>query len=434
MSKRTHEVVIIGGGFGGLRAAKRLKKAPVKVTLIDRRNFHLFQPLLYQVATGALSPADISSPLRGILKKAKNVQVLMADVTDIDLAAREVIMGEGNRITYDSLIIATGMHHQYFGHEEWAPFAPGLKTIEDATEIRRRILSAFEQAEMETNPEKRKALLTFVVVGAGPTGVEMAGSISEIAQLTLRDNFRNINPADARVILVEGVERVLPTYPTMLSQKALDTLKKHAIEVRTQSFVTDIGPEQVVLKVGDQLETIATKTVIWATGVIGSPLGKLLAEKTGAELDKQGRLLVQPDLSVPGHPEIFVIGDLAHYEQDGKPLPGVAQVAMQGGAYVAEIIQKRLKGEAVEAVEKPFHYTNFGNLATIGWTSAVADLPFRIRLWGFAGWLFWVFVHLMKIVEFENRVSVFVQWVFNYFTRNRSARLITNLPEAKENP
>ncbi len=417
-----HRVVIIGGGFGGLSAAKKLRKTAAAVTLIDRRNFHLFQPLLYQVATGALSPADISSPLRGILKKAKNVQVLMAEVTDIDPQTREVVMGE-KRVGYDSLIIATGVRHHYFGNDQWEAYAPGLKTIEDATNIRSRILSAFERAELENDPQQRQALLTFVVVGGGPTGVEMAGAISEIAHLTLKDNFRNINPAETRIVLVEGVENVLPTYPGFLSDKALNTLQNHHIEARTKTFVTAIQPGRVTLKQGEQVETIATATVLWAAGVLASPLGKLLAEKAGATLDRFGRVMVQPDLTVAGHPEIFVIGDLAHLEIAGKPLPGVAQVAIQGGAYAAKLIQKRLQGTAFD---KPFHYTNFGNLATIGWSSAVADLPFKIRLWGFVGWLFWVFVHLMKMVEFENRVVIFVQWVFNYFTRNRSARLITN--------
>ena len=417
-----HRVVIVGGGFGGLSAAKKLKKAPATVTLIDRRNFHLFQPLLYQVATGALSPADISSPLRGILKKAKNVQVIMAEVTDIDPQAREVTMGD-RRVSYDSLIIAAGVRHQYFGNDQWEAYAPGLKTIEDATKIRSRILSAFERAEIESDPQKRQALLTFVVVGGGPTGVEMAGAISEIAHLTLRDNFRNINPADTRILLIEGVEHVLSSYPVALSGKALNTLQSHHIEVRTNTFVTDIQPDRVTLKQGDRLETIATATVLWAAGVLASPLGQLLAEKADATLDRFGRVMVQPDLTIVGHPEIFVIGDLAHLEIDGKLLPGVAQVAIQGGAHAAKVIQKRLQGATFD---KPFRYTNFGNLATIGWSSAVADLPFKIRLWGIVGWLFWVFVHLMKMVEFENRIIIFVQWVFNYFTRNRSARLITN--------
>lgn len=417
-----HRVVIVGGGFGGLSAAKKLKKAPATITLIDRRNFHLFQPLLYQVATGALSPADISSPLRGILKKAKNVQVIMAEVTDIDPQAREVTMGD-RRVGYDSLIIAAGVRHQYFGNDQWEAYAPGLKTIEDATKIRSRILSAFERAEIESDPQKRQALLTFVVVGGGPTGVEMAGAISEIAHLTLRDNFRNINPADTRILLIEGVEHVLSSYPVVLSGKALKTLQSHHIEVRTNTFVTDIQPDRVTLKQGDQLETIATATILWAAGILASPLGQLLAENADATLDRFGRVMVQPDLTIVGHPEIFVIGDLAHLEIDGKLLPGVAQVAIQGGAYAAKVIQKRLQGATFD---KPFRYTNFGNLATIGWSSAVADLPFKIRLWGIVGWLFWVFVHLMKMVEFENRIIIFVQWVFNYFTRNRSARLITN--------
>ncbi len=417
-----HHVVVIGGGFGGLQVAKALRRAPVQLTLIDRRNFHLFQPLLYQVATGGLSPANITAPIRAILKRQANVEVLMGEVIDIDVANRRVILSDG-AVPYDTLVVAAGVRHHYLGHDQWEDMAPGLKTIEDALNIRRRVLLAFEAAERETDPAAIRRWLTFVVVGAGPTGVELAGALGEIANYTLRQNFRHIDPTQARILLVEGTGRVLPTYPPRLSQNAADSLARLGVTVCTNTFVTDVQPDSVTLKRGEQVETIPARTVLWAAGVQGSPLGRALAEATGVQLDRAGRVLVQPDLSLPGHPEIFVIGDLANYPyQGGQPLPGLAPVAMQQGAYVAGLIQQRLRGEG--GAPRPFHYRDRGTMATIGRAAAVADLRL-IRLSGLPGWIAWLFVHLMTLVEFQNRVLVLFQWAWNYFTRNRSARLIT---------
>ncbi len=416
----THRVVIVGGGFGGLSTARALKRAPVQVTLLDRRNFHLFQPLLYQVATGGLSPANIATPLRAILKRQKNVEVFLADVTDVDVAERRVVLTDGY-LPYDTLIIAAGVRHHYFGHDDWEQYAPGLKTIEDATEIRRRVLLAFEAAELEINPEKVKTWLTFVVVGGGPTGVELAGAIGEIARHTLRNNFRHIDPAQAQVILLEGTARVLPPYPPELSARAADDLWRLGVTVRTGAQVTDIQPDSVTFRQGEKSETIQAQTGLWAAGIQGSPLGHKLAESAGAEVDRAGRLIVQPDLTLPGHPEILVIGDLAHFShQTGQPLPGVAQVAMQQGKYAADLIQARLTGASLA----PFHYHDKGNMATIGRAAAVADLG-RLRFTGLIGWLLWLFIHLLYIVQFENRLLVMLQWGWSYVTRNRSARLIT---------
>jgi len=415
-----HHVVIIGGGFGGLQAAINLKRAPVKVTLLDRRNFHLFQPLLYQVATGSLSPANIASPLREVLKRQKNVQVLLAEVCDIDAAHRQVILRDG-AIGFDTLIVAAGARDNYFGHEDWEEFAPGLKTIEDATEIRRRILLAFEAAERDLDPERVKALLTFVIVGGGPTGVEMAGALAEIAHDTLKNNFRRINPAEARIILLEGTDRVLPPFPPPLSSKAKASLERLGVVVRTGALVTDLQVNCVTVRHGEQSETIPTHTIIWAAGVQASPLGKALASATGAGLDRGGRVIVQPDMSLPGHPNIFVIGDLANFShQTGKPLPGVAPPAMQEGRYVAQLIAARLTGKTMPS----FVYKDHGSMATIGRAHAVADLGW-IRFSGHLAWLTWLFVHLINIVEFQNRIMVLLQWAWNYFTRHRSARLIT---------
>ncbi len=413
-------VVIIGGGFGGLHAATSLRRADVQITLIDRRNFHLFQPLLYQVATGALSPANIAAPLRDILKHQKNTEVLLAEVMDFDVDKREVILTDG-RVPYDTLILAAGVRHAYFGNDQWEAVAPGLKTIEDATEIRRRVLLAFEAAERETDPEQIRKWLTFVVVGGGPTGVELAGALGEIANYTLKDNFRRIDPASAKVILLEGTDRVLPPYPTDLSARAAESLRKLGVTVRTNAIVTDIHTDRVTIRTGEQTETIDAYTVLWGAGVQGSPLGRKLAAATGAELDRAGRIIVQPDLSLPNHPEIFVIGDLANYtHQNGKPLPGVAQVAMQQGKYVARIIQSRLDNKSLE----PFHYRDLGNMATIGRASAVADLG-RFHFSGWLGWMMWLFIHLLYIVQYQSRILVFIQWGWSYFTRNRAARLIT---------
>ncbi len=421
MSTAPHRVVIIGGGFGGLHAAARLKRAPVQVTLVDRRNFHLFQPLLYQVATGGLSPANIAAPLRGILRRQKNCEVLLAEVVDFDLAAREVITAEG-RLAYDSLIVAAGSSHSYFGHDEWEKLAPGLKTIEDATQIRGRVLRAFEEAELEDDADRRRALLTFVVAGGGPTGVELAGALSELARHTLKHDFHIINPADARIILVEGGPRILPPYPEDLSRKAEQVLVSLGVTVRDNSLVSDIQPHQVTVKSGDVEEVIPTETVLWAAGVSASPLARKLAAAVGSETDRPGRVTVGPDLTLPDHPEVFVIGDMAHCPgEDGKPLPGVAPVAIQQGRYAAALIRRRLQGKPA----KPFHYRHMGDLATIGRSSAVANM-FGIKLAGYFAWLMWLFIHLMNLVQFQNRVLVFLQWAWSYFTHARTARLITD--------
>jgi NADH dehydrogenase len=415
-----HRVVIIGGGFGGLSAARRLKHAPVQVTLIDRYNYHLFQPLLYQVATGSLSPANIAEPLRNILKRQTNTRVLLAEATRIDAPNRRVILSDGS-IEYDSLIIAAGSSHQYFGHEEWGKFAPGLKNIDDATNMRSRILLAFEAAERESDPVKLQEWMTFVIVGGGPTGVELAGALAEIARDTLRQNFRDIDPNKARIILVEGTDRILPTYPPVLSEAARRMLVRLGVTVRTGSIVTGISEHLVTIREDTTTEEIPTRTILWAAGVLGSPLGSLLSRDTGAASDKAGRIIVAPDLSVPGHPEIFVIGDLANFShQTGKPLPGVAQPAIQQGKYVARAIERRLQGEASPA----FHYFDKGNLAVIGRGAAVADLNW-LRLSGIPAWLIWIFIHLLYIVEFQNRLLILLQWSWLYITYDRSARLIT---------
>jgi len=416
-----HRVVIIGGGFGGLYAARALGKAPVDVTLIDRRNFHLFQPLLYQVATGALSPANIAAPLRAVLKRHRNTRVLLADATGFDLARREVMLNDGT-LPYDSLIVATGARHHYFGHPEWERFAPGLKTVEDATNMRRRILSAFEAAERSSDPKEQEALLTFVVVGGGPTGVELAGALADVAHHALRNDFRAIRPTRSRILLLEGLDRILTNYPPKLSAKAAASLARLGVTVRTGAAVTDIQDDRVTFRCGNETEVVRTHTVLWGAGVQASPLGKALAEATGAELDRAGRVVVQPDLSLPGRPEVFVIGDLANFpHQTGKPLPGVAPVAMQQGRYVADLIVRRLRGEAVPG---PFRYKDRGNMATIGRAAAVADLGW-LKLSGFLAWMTWLFIHILFLIEFENRLLVLTQWAWNYFTRNRSARLIT---------
>jgi NADH dehydrogenase len=417
----THRVVIVGGGFGGLQAARSLKRAPVQVTLIDRRNFHLFQPLLYQVATGGLSPANIAAPLRSVLRRQKNVEVILGDAVDIDVAGRRVILSDGE-VPYDTLIVAAGATHSYFGRDEWAALAPGLKTVEDATEIRRRILLAFEAAEREPDAKRREAWMTFVLVGGGPTGCELAGALSEIARHTLRDDFRRINPWDAKLILVEASDRVLSAYPPELSAKARESLERLGITVRTGTLVTDIHEDDVVLKSGERTEQVPARTVIWAAGVKASNLGKALATQTGAALDRAGRVSVEPDLTLPAHPEIFVIGDMANYvHQGGKPLPGVAPVAMQQGGYAAKTIDRRLKGKSPLP---PFRYKDRGSMATIGRRAAVAQVS-RFKLSGFLAWLMWLFVHLIELIEFQNRLLVLIQWAWNYLTFNRSARLIT---------
>src|ERR1700693_1507991 len=414
-----HRVVILGGGFGGLYAAKALRKAPVQLTVLDRRNFHLFQPLLYQVATGSLSPGEIASPLRAVLRRQQNAQVLMGEAMDLEAEHRRVILDSGD-LEYDTLIVATGSTDAYFGHDDWKRVAPGLKSIEEATEIRHKILYAFEAAEKEHDPAIRREWLTFVLVGGGPTGVELAGALGEIAHDTLRRDFRSIRPQEAVILLVEGGPRVLPTYPEDLSAKAEISLKRLGVTVRTNAFVTGIDPTSVTVKIPGGTERIAARTVIWSAGVQASPFGRKLQRQTGAQLDRAGRVTVAPDCSVPGHPEIFVIGDLAHLEQDGKLLPGVAQVAMQEGGYVAKLIQKRLQGETVA----PFRYFDKGNLAVIGRAAAVAEIG-KLHISGLLAWITWLFVHLMYLVEFSNRVLVFIHWGFLYLTWDRGARLIT---------
>jgi NADH:ubiquinone reductase (H+-translocating) len=414
-------VVIVGGGFGGLYAARSLKHAAVDVTLIDRRNFHLFQPLLYQVATGALSPGEIASPLRYVLNRQKNTRVLLAEVMDIDVDKREVVLNDHSRVPYDTVIFATGATHSYFGHPEWEPFAPGLKTVEDATEIRTRVLLAFERAERITDdPQARHASLTFVIVGGGPTGVELAGAIAEISRDTLKKDFRSINPADANIFLIEGTDRLLPTYPPKLSRAAERALIKLGVHTRTGAMVTGIDEHGVAVKSGNSVTEIPARTVLWAAGVAASPIGKMLSDRLGLTLDKAGRVPVEPDLSVAGHPELLVIGDLAAFLQDGKQVPGVAPTAIQQGHYAAKLITSRLRNEN----PKPFRYFDKGSLATIGRNQAVAEIgPFQFS--GILAWLAWLFIHLLYIVEFENRLLIVVQWAYDYFTHNRGARLIT---------
>ncbi len=422
---RRHRVVIVGGGFGGLAAARALRGAPVEVTLLDRRNFHLFQPLLYQVATGSLSPANIAAPLRALLRRQRNARVLLAEARAFDPANRRVLLADGD-LPYDTLVVAGGVSHHYFGHDEWAPLAPGLKTVEDATEIRSRILLAFERAERARDDAARAPLLTFVVVGGGPTGVELAGALAEIARATLRDEFRRMDPGAARILLLEAAQRVLPTYPPDLSRAAEVALRRLGVVVRTGAVVSGVRAGVVEIGAGAGAEAVAAETVLWAAGVRASPLGRELARATGAPLDRAGRVRVAADLTVPGHPEIVVIGDLAYCERAGAPLPGVAPVAMQQGAYAGRLIRARLRGRA----PAPFSYRDRGTLATIGRHAAVADV-FGVRFTGYPAWLVWLFVHLMNIVQFRNRLLVLVQWAWNYWTCDRSARLITGETAAR---
>ena len=417
-----HHVVIVGGGFGGLKAAKALRDRPVQVTLVDKRNFHLFQPLLYQIATGGLSPGDIAYPLRAAVSGAMNIEVLAAEVVDILPDKRRVVLSDGE-LAYDSLIVATGVTHHYFGHDEWAGLATGLKTIEDALQMRRRILLAFEAAERETDPTRRRAWLNFVIVGGGPTGVELAGAIAGLANETLVNEFRNIDPRKTQIILLEGTERILNTFPEELSAKAEKALVSRGIDVRKSTFLTDIYDGGVSIRENkNRIEVhLATHTVLWAAGTMASPIGRILAERTGVALDSLGRVVVEPDLSVPGHLNIFVIGDLAHYaHQTGAPLPGVAQVAMQQGVYVARIVLARLQDKKL----KPFKYKDKGTMAVIGRNAAVADLG-SLHLNGFSAWLIWLFVHISFLIGFDNKLLVLIQWSWYYLTRKRGARLIT---------
>ena len=405
-------IVIIGGGFGGLYAAKSLKNAAIELTMVDRRNHHLFQPLLYQVATAALSPGDIAYPIRAILSRQRNARVLLADAVSVNLNSRKVSLRDGE-IGYDFLILATGARHAYFGHEEWETEAPGLKSLEDALEIRRRILLAFERAERISDEADRKAYLTFVVIGGGPTGVELAGAIAEISRQVLVRDFRSIDPREAKVFLVEAGSRILSTFPKPLSEAAVASLQKLGVEVLQGNPVTGIKRGEVAL--GER--AILAETILWGAGVIASPLARSL----GVPLDRSGRVIVQPDLSIPGHPEAFVIGDMAVFtHQTGHPLPGTCPVAIQQGRHVAMNIRRRLNGQSIE----PFRYVNRGNLATIGRAHAVADLG-KIRLSGLPAWLAWLFVHIFFLIGFRNRFIVIFEWAWAYFTFQRGARLIT---------
>lgn len=428
MSTEEHRVVIVGGGFGGLCAARDLRRPPFAVTLIDRRNHHLFQPLLYQVATGGLSPANIAAPLRSLLKRQSGSQVRLGEVKGFDLDRRRVRLEDGEEIAYDSLIVAAGAGQSYFGHPEWAKLAPGLKTLEDATRIRRRVLLAFERAEIEPSEERRRALLTFAVVGAGPTGVELAGALAEISRRTLAGEFRHIDPAAARVLLIEGGDRVLPAFPESLSRKAAGSLEGLGVTLRLGELVKAIEPGEIELQdSGGERSRVACETVLWAAGVEASPLGRALAEGSDAELDASGRVVVEADCSLAGREEVFVIGDLASYRHGvERPLPGLAAVAMQQGRYVARLLRLRRRGR----VSEPFRYLDKGNMATIGRRKAVAEIA-GLRFSGLFAWLTWLFVHLLYLAEFQNRVLVLVQWGWNYFTRNRSARLITAEPMAE---
>ncbi len=414
-------VVIVGGGFGGLAAARALRRAPVQVTLVDRRNHHLFQPLLYQVATAGLSPADIAYPIRAILSRQANAHVLLAEAVSVDVAQQELVLKDG-RLGYDYLILATGARHAYFGHEEWEPLAPGLKSLEDALEIRRRILLAFEKAEREVDPDARRALLTIVVVGGGPTGVELAGAIAEIARQVMKDDFRAIDPTETRVVLVEAGPRVLASFPESLSARAQEALEQRGVEVQTGVRVTAIAPGVVTLGT----EQLASATVLWAAGVAASPLVASL----GVPRDPVGRVKVEPDCTIPGHSEIFVIGDAATaVQENGIPLPGVAPVAMQQGRYVAQTITESIAGGPRE----PFVYRDKGNLATIGRAAAVAHIG-RLKLFGLIAWFLWLVVHIMYLVGFRNRVVVLINWAWAYVTMSRGARLITGDIEPDPEP
>ena len=415
-------MVIVGGGFGGLDAARTFAGAAVRVTLLDRHNYHLFQPLLYQVATASLSPGDIASPIRWILRKQKNVQVLLAEARAIDVANRHVLVDPGPSddsqapIAYDYLILATGAAHAYFGHPEWAPRAPGLKTLDDALEMRRRVLLAFEAAEREPDPVRQRRLLTFVIVGGGPTGVELAGALAEIARNSLPQDFRSIHPESARIVLLEGGPDLLPAFPESLRQASRGALERLGVEVRTGSMVIGVDEDGVTWRTGATTERISAQTILWAAGVAASPLAKSL----GVPLDRVGRVTPAPTLAIPEHPEILVAGDICVFMQDGKPLPGVAQVAMQQGAHAARNVLRAIAGKPLE----PFRYRNYGSMATIGRGSAIADIG-PIKASGFLAWLFWLFLHIFWLIGFRNRFVVLTEWAWAFVTFQRRVRLIT---------
>jgi NADH dehydrogenase len=434
---RTHRVVVVGGGFGGLQAVQKLRREAVEVTLIDRRNFHLFQPLSYQVATGALSPDEVAYPLRAIFKRARNVRVLLAEVSSFDLDAREVHLRRvadvpaPDRVAYDSLIVAGGSHYSYFGHEDWSEVAAEVKSLESALTVRSRILSAFEAAESEPEPDRRQAWLTFVVVGGGPTGVEMAGQIGELASDTLRRDFRTIDSRTGRILLVETADRLLTSFPPSLSERASRSLRRLGVTPLLNATVVGIDEGAVTIEhQGGESEQIPTRTVVWAAGVTASSLARKLGEVSGAELDRAGRVTVEPDLTLPGHPEVFALGDMVRVKnEDGSAttLPGVAPVAMQQGRYAAKVIRARLRSRSMP----PFHYRDKGNLATIGRGSAVAEIK-RLRLSSFPAWMIWLVVHLWYLIGFQNRLLVFIRWSFSFVTHGRGARLITGSVSAPD--
>jgi NADH dehydrogenase len=429
-------VVVVGGGFGGLYAARELERdRRVELTVVDRRNFHLFQPLLYQVATGALAPGEIAQPLRAILRRRPETRVVLGRATAIDPAAREVMLSDGGSVPYDSLIVATGARFSYFGNEAWAPHAPGLKTIDDATEIRRRIFIAFEAAEREANPDRRREWMTFVIVGGGPTGVELAGALGEIAHDTLRRDFDAINPPEARILLVEALDRILPTYPDDRSRSAQRQLERLGVEVHTQTRVIHVDEHRVRVDAAGGEQAIPTRTVLWAAGVLASSFVRQLAQVTGTDADRAGRAVVEADLTLPGHPEIFVVGDAALMPwREGRPVPGVAQGAIQGGRYAARTIRRRLSGQSTP----PFGYRDRGDVAIIGRLAGVTNIPWLGRLGragGFPAWLLWLGIHIFYLIGFANRLVVITRWAWSFITHGRGSRLITGqplLPEIEE--
>jgi len=426
---RRHHVLVVGGGFAGLYAAKVLSEEPrVALTLVDRRNFHLFQPLLYQVATGALSPGEIAQPLRSIFRKHKNTTVLLGQAVGVDVDAHQVLMSDGGPIDYDTLIVASGAHFAYFGHDDWAKAAPGLKSLDDALEIRRRILIAFEAAEREHDPERRREWMTFVIVGGGPTGVELAGAVGEIANDTLKRDFRSIDPGQARIVLVEAMDRILLTYPPDRSASATKQLERIGVEVRTDARVVHIDDSSVRVMIGDREETWPTRTALWAAGVQVSSFVAAVAKATGAAQDRAGRILVEPDLTIPGHPEIFVVGDAAVEPwRPDRPTPGVAQGAIQGGSHAARQVRRRLRGLPT----LPFRYSNHGDVAVIGRLAGVTDIPWMGpfgKQGGFFAWALWLLIHITYLIGFANRVVVVTRWGWSFFTHGRGSRLITGEP------
>ena len=421
-----HRVLILGGGFGGLRAARALKRAPVDVTLVDRRNYFLFQPLLYQVATGSLSPGEIAAPLRGVLGRQRNTRVLLGEAVDFDPGGKLVTLADGARLQYDSLIVATGSQSNYYGNDAWRLWAPSLKSVEEATAIRHKILYAFEAAERADSPDERRAWLTFVIVGAGATGVELAGAVGELARHTLKNDFRSIRPEESQILILDGADRVLPPFPPDLSAKAERSLIGLGVRVRSGVQVLSVDGEGVTFRTQTGTDRLPSKTVLWAGGVTASELARTLALRTGAETDRSGRIKVQADLTIAGYPDIYVAGDLAlALRADGMPLPGVAQVAMQQGSYAGKAILKRLNGAGEIP---PFRYFDQGDIAVIGRAAAVANI-FGVHVSGYLAWLVWLFIHLMYLVEFRSRLLVFIQWGFQYLTFSRGARLITGAAE-----